>query len=57
MIPRARRRCQGGFTLLETMIATFVLVVGLLGARGHAGSGIGLDECLPIRIYRAAKGF
>jgi type II secretory pathway pseudopilin PulG len=40
MNPRARRRIQAGFTLLETMIATFVLVVGLLGLAGTLAQGL-----------------
>jgi type II secretory pathway pseudopilin PulG len=40
MIPRARGRSQGGFTLLETMVATFVLVVGLLGLVATLAQGL-----------------
>ena len=38
--PRVRHRIQGGFTLLETMIATFVLVVGLLGLAATLAQGL-----------------
>ena len=40
MIPRALRRSQSGFTLLETMVATFVLVVGLLGLVATLAQGL-----------------
>jgi type II secretory pathway pseudopilin PulG len=38
--PRIRERSQAGFTLLETMIATFVLVVGLLGLAATLAQGL-----------------
>jgi Tfp pilus assembly protein PilV len=38
--PRIGRRIQAGFTLLETMIATFVLVVGLLGLAATLAQGL-----------------
>jgi type II secretory pathway pseudopilin PulG len=40
MIPRSRGRSRGGFTLLETMVATFVLVVGLLGLVATLAQGL-----------------
>ena len=38
--PRARQRVQAGFTVLETMIASFVLIVGLLGLAGILAEGL-----------------
>jgi Tfp pilus assembly protein PilV len=38
--PRGGHRIQAGFTLLETMIATFVLVVGLLGLAATLAQGL-----------------
>ena len=38
--PRVRHRIQAGFTLLETMIATFVLVIGVLGLAATLAQGL-----------------
>lgn len=40
MNPRAGSRIPAGFTLLETMIATFVLMVGLLGLAAVLAQGL-----------------
>src|SRR6202167_1801017 len=39
--PSTKRRCTRGFTIVDTLVATFILVVGLVSVAGLIGSTLG----------------